>query len=300
MTALGLVLAAANGWVFAAREDGFLFEPASGEALYGAIPAEVFAPSARVYAPADVEAGRRILLEGAGLLEGDSPEVRVEKVGAFLLARLDGRRGTSTAAFEARAPLAQYQGALRGEGEFWCTNFAETYVFFATLAGVPTRKVSVEGASVGHTFAESLLPGGWAVVDLQTHKLRVTEPSGAPVGAVELYDLLRAGRGGELRARVRAGGSQAVSRPLVGDLLHTERRQLAADAQLVYQLPARDRNSLAGKAYRWLLRPDFVYAQSPSLARQRVKQALFVGGLGVALCWLVLSGRWVLSRRRAR
>jgi hypothetical protein len=291
---LTLVLFGANLWVFLERDQGFVFQPATLEELYEAGP-ERFAYVPAHYPAEDVAEARRILREEVKLLDEDDGRTRVRKLGGYLVRSLEDHRGTPTPALAALEPLAQYQTAIRGDGEFWCTNFADTYVFFATVAGVPTRKLSFEGP-LGHTFAESYVDTRWLVVDLQARKTGVRDARDQPVGAVAVYGALRSGRGATLRAEV-VHGTEIRAETLDGAAGDPERKLLTVDMPLVYQLPGADRRSLAHKAYRWGVRPDLVYAQEAPKARQRLKLGLLYGGLFAGF-FLGVAGLRTLARRR--
>lgn len=256
------------------------------------------------YAPEEVEAGRRILAE---LDLPTDPVARVERLIRFVHDELDPHRGApSYAMLRSHTPLQQLERARRSEDAVHCASFTAVYTFFATLAGIPTREISVTGEDDGvllggHAFAESYLPahGGFAYVDVTFGMGLVQGPDGRFLDAMKLARLHELGALGELTVRV-IGEDGVMRRAPYAEHARFSRMYLNRDATYLYHRPDRDRYSTLAPLFRVLGGSDLGYAAEPESERFYLFHSALVGEALVGVVWIGLVGRWALRRRRAR
>jgi hypothetical protein len=252
--------------------------------------------------PSDITEAKRLLRDEAGITPGDGDIVKIEKLAAWLIGAWSAGRGTPDDAIEAeRSPLRVFQRVAAGRGKIWCSQHAKIYGFFANLAGLPTRLISLAGRidnviTTGHAFAESYLAdsGTWAKVDTSLNKLLVLNSAGRPLNSAEVYQAIVAGHLEGLTVRALSEGV-IVSEPYTdgdgGDAFY-----FTPGANLVYH-PARARTQSALAGY--LFQPEYAYSLDASLqgghyARRRVLFALW------ALSAILAVGAWVGRSRRDR
>lgn len=188
-----------------------------------------------------------------------------------------------------------------GRGKIWCSQHAKIYGFFANLAGLPTRLISLAGRidnviTTGHAFAESYLAdsGTWAKVDTSLNKLLVLNSAGRPLNSAEVYQAIVAGHLEGLTVRALREGI-IVSEPYA-DGAAADAFYFTPGANLVYH-PARARTQSALAGY--LFQPEYTYSLDASLqgglyARRRVLFALW------ALSAILAVGAAVGRSRRDR
>lgn len=266
-------------------------------------PLSTLATRPEHYPPTDVAEGRRIL-EGLDLPEGDTV-ARIERIMAFVYRELDAHRGVpSDAMLHGYTPLTQLERARRGEDAVHCANFTAVYTFFATLADIPTREITVTGERDGvllggHTFAESYLPehGAFAYVDATFGMGLVQTPDGTYLGAVRLARLHDVGTIGELTVGV-VGEDGTVRREPYEDHARFSRLYLNRDATYMFHRPERDRHSIFARVFRLAMGSDLSYALEPATERHWFKQAALLAQLAVGVIWLVVLARWAVRRAR--
>ncbi len=286
-----------------------MFEPASGEVAvlsvsvpFGTAPryslTELAARPAH-YAAEDVREGRRILAPLA--LDELAPEARIERLLGYVHDELDAHRGApSEAMLRSLEPLDQYRRATRGEDAVHCASFAEVYTFFAALAGIPTRTVTVSGEERGillgaHSFAESYVAGrGWAYVDPTLGVGLVRGPDGRYLDAIELSRLHDADLLGELTASVVREGR--VERVPYEPHARFSRAHLSRDGTYLYSRPERGRRTGWARVLRFALGTDLGWAAEPARERHYLKQGALAAQALVGLLWLAVLAR---AARRA-
>ncbi len=288
-----------------------LHDPSAGQVavLDASVPVGDFArqslaeQAARLddYSAADVARGRRILAR-IGLPSGGTRE-RIERLMAHIVTELDAHRGTpSYEMMRVLSPLAQYDRARAGREQVFCANFAQIYSFFATLARIPTREVSIVGerdgvALGGHTFNESFIAerGEWAYVDVTFQLGLVETPERGYLDGLELARVHRLGMIDGLRASVVVDGH--VERAPYAEHARFTRAYVHRDATYLYHRSMRDRYSAWGYARRMLFAPDSSWAATGA-------DRFYLKSSGLALqfllgaVWLFLGLRWIARRRR--
>ncbi len=249
----------------------------------------------------------RILTREIGVRPTDPDREKIEKIGRFLLAALDHRRGIPAPGLDP-SPLAGYRCAVAGTSPIWCAQFADIYALFANTAGVPTRLVSAGGRLDGvslsaHGFAESYLAetGRWAYVDLFSRVVLVEDRSGRPLNAVDLFMLLQAGGGADMTALAFRDGE--LARVPLAEKIPDLAYYLTPDTTLIFDRPRfvflRPWRRVH-QAVKTLLAPDLGYSRAvPAGHRHLLTRLLTWSCLALLLYWVLVLAKTVRQRRRA-
>jgi len=251
---------------------------------------------------ADREEAKRMLREEMGVTDSDPTMTKIEKIGCWLITRWKGCSGTPSDAIEkTKSPLRILKMVLAGEGKIWCSQHALIYHFFANMAGLPTRLLSLAGRvdtviTTGHAFAETFIPelGAWAKVDVSLNKLFILNPDGRPLGSADVYNAIIGGNLQGLTARVcRDGG--AVSQPY-SEVADSDSYYYSYGAHLVYR-PGRARTQ--GTLSKYLFAPDFAYSLDASALRRTydLRRAVFGAWALIAVLWVIALVSFVVRKR---
>jgi hypothetical protein len=242
---------------------------------------------------ADREEAKRMLREEVGIADADPTVAKIEKIGSWLVTKWRGCSGTPSDVIEkTRSPLKILKMVLAGEGKIWCSQHALIYHFFANMAGLPTRSLSLAGRidnviTTGHAFAETFIPelGTWAKVDVSLNKLLILNAEGRPLTSADVFDAINSGNLGALTARVCRDGA-VVSVPYA-EVSNSDSYYYSYGASLVYR-PGRARTQ--GKLSKYLFEPDFSYGLDASPLRHvyHLRRAVFV-------VWALIAGLWIVS-----
>lgn len=252
--------------------------------------------------PADLEEARRIIKNEIGVMESDGTAAKIEKLGCWLITQWKGGSGTPSDQIEKeKSPLRIFKMVLNGQGRIWCSQHALIYHFFANMAGMPSRLVSLAGRvdnviTTGHAFAETFIPeqGGWAKVDLSTNNMLILNPEGRALASADVYNAIVTGNIEGLTARRCQDGAPA-SVPYT-EVKDTDSYYYTPGSNLVFK-PGRERPQ--SRLARYLIRPDWAYSLDLS-ALQRTytkRRVLFLGTCGIAALWLVSLCGAVLGKR---
>jgi hypothetical protein len=230
---------------------------------------------------ADREEARRILKDEIGLLETDGTPARIEKIACWLITKWKDCAGTPSDAIEKeRSPLRILRMVLNGEGKIWCAQHALIYHFFANMAGLPTRLISLAGRvdnviTTGHAFTETFIPelGIWVKVDPSLNKLLMLNSAGRPLGSADVFNAIVGGNISGLTARACRDGA-AVSIPYA-DVSADDGYYYSPGAHLVFRRP---HSGVRGWLVRYLFQPDFAYSLDASPLRRAYdwRRALFL------------------------
>jgi hypothetical protein len=262
-------------------------------------PLSFWADSYDYIEPADREEARRMLKEEIGLLDTDGTSAKIEKIACWLITRWKDCAGTPSDVIEKeRSPLRILRMVLNGEGKIWCSQHALIYHFFANMAGLPTRLISLAGRvdtviTTGHAFTETFIPelGIWAKVDPSLNKLLILNLAGRPLGSADVYNAIVSGNISGLTARACRDGA-AVSIPYP-EVSADDGYYYSPGAHLVFRRPG---SRWRGWLVRYLFQPDFAYSLDASSLRRAydLRRALFI-----TLCAaLVLLGFALLRRAK--
>jgi hypothetical protein len=252
--------------------------------------------------PADRDEARRILREEIAVGDADDTVAKIEKIGCWLITKWQGCSGTPSDSIEKeRSPLKILQSVLRGQGKIWCSQHALIYHFFANMAGMPTRLVSLAGRvdnviTTGHAFAETFIAeqGIWAKVDTSLNKLLILNPEGRPLNCADFYHAVLSGNVQALTARTCRDGA-VVSLPYTGGM-DADSYYYSYGSHLVIR-PARARNQ--SKIAKYLFQPDFAYSLDASqLFRVYwIRRGLFLAGIIILVLWVAAIWRYFGRRR---
>ena len=250
---------------------------------------------------ADREEARRMIREDMGVADADPTVTKIEKIGCWLITRYKGCAGTPSDVIEkTRSPLKILKMVLAGEGKIWCSQHALIYHFFANMAGLPTRLLSLAGRvdtviTTGHAFAETFIPelGTWAKVDVSLNKLFILNPAGQPLGSADVYQAINSGNIEGLTARVCRDGA-AVYEPYAGGN-ENDSYYYSYGAHLVYR-PGRARTE--SQVVRYLFAPDLAYSLDASALRHvhDLRRAVFGLWALITVLWIVAFVRYIARK----
>jgi hypothetical protein len=250
---------------------------------------------------ADREEARRMLRDEVGLADSDPTVAKIEKIGCWLITKWKGCGGTPSDVIEkTRSPLKILKMVLAGEGKIWCSQHALIYHFFANMAGLPTRLISLAGRidnviTTGHAFAETFVPelGTWAKVDVSLNKLLILNAEGKPLGSADVYDAINSGNIQALTARVCRDG-EAVSQPY-SEVSDSDSYYYSYGANLVYRA---GRSRTEGRLARYLFEPDFAYSLDASALCHvyNLRRAVFAVWAIIALLWIIALVSFFVKR----
>jgi hypothetical protein len=249
----------------------------------------------------DLEAARREL-EQMNLPSGDT-EARIASLASYLLKRLNPHRGTpSDEMYRGLSPHTQYERAIAGEDEVFCANFSSIYRYFAALAGIPTREISVtgtrDGVSLGaHTFNESFIPerGEWAYVDLTLEVVLPRTAKGDRLDAIELSHLHRLDATEGVRAYAPSGSGLALA-PYDAHSRFS-RIYLNDNATYLFHRPEANRHTRLSQLRRMFFEPELAYAHRPDNTKYWVKTGVFAAFVASAALWVLWSTVFLLRKR---
>jgi hypothetical protein len=251
---------------------------------------------------ADRDEARRILREDVGVGETDDTVAKIEKIGCWLITKWQGCSGTPSDSIEKEhSPLKIFQRVLSGQGKIWCSQHALIYHFFANMAGMPTRLVSLAGRidnviTTGHAFTETFIPeqGIWAKVDASLNKLLIFNPEGRPLNCADFYHAVLSGNTQALTIRACVDGN-VVSLPYTQET-GTDSYYYSYGSHLVFR-PARARNQ--SKIAKYLFQPDFAYSQDASRLYRVywLRRLLFLAGAVVLILWIAALWRYFRRKR---
>ncbi|OGD19746.1 MAG: hypothetical protein A2W03_13510 [Candidatus Aminicenantes bacterium RBG_16_63_16] len=250
---------------------------------------------------ANREEAKRMIREDMGVADSDPTMTKIEKIGCWLVTRYKGCAGTPSDLIEkTKSPLRILKMVLAGEGKIWCSQHALIYHFFANMAGLPTRLLSLAGRidtviTTGHAFAETFIPelGAWAKVDVSLNKLFMLNPEGKPLGSADVYNAINSGNIQALTVRVCRDGA-AVSEPYAG-ANDTDSYYYSYGAHLVYR-PGRARTQ--SQVVRYIFKPDLAYSLDASTLGRvyDLRRAVFAVWALIAILWVIAVVRFFVRR----
>ncbi len=259
-------------------------------------PLDAFVDNA--YPRDDVREAKRILAEEVGITSSDTTKEKIEKIGLFVLSRLDDKRGIPAKGLSQEA-MGEYKCALDGTSKVWCVQFSRIYALFANVAGIPTRFVSLGGRVDGvalsaHGFTESFISetGQWVYVDLFSRILFVSNRHGRLLNTLDLFMLQLAGVDQGLSAMVFK--DKALKRIPYTEVADAVAYYFNRDATFIFSrkkfqsLSRYRRLELAAKI---VLNPDLSFSLNNSSAKHFLAVGLFYAALFFSFIWLLLFVR---------
>ena len=255
--------------------------------------------------PADREEARRMLKEEVGIADSDPTTAKIEKIGCWLITKWQGCAGTPSDRVEKeKSPLRILKMVLKAEGKIWCSQHALIYHFFANMAGMPTRLISLAGRvdnviTTGHAFAETFIPeqGEWAKVDTSLNKLLMLNHQGRALSSAEVYHAIISGNISGLTARACKEGS-IVSVPYA-EVSDSDSYYYTPGSHLVFR-PGKSKTQ--GKLSKYLFRPDLAYSLDLSALEKTyfLRRALFLAGLAAGIAWMVSLAGFFTGKPRQK
>jgi len=250
------------------------------------------------------EEGRRILREEMGVMEDEATLEKIEKICAYQVAMYETQAGIPDDRMKVEvSPLKIFQRVCAKEGKIWCTQMATIYHFFANLAGVPTRLITLEGhidktITTGHSFAESFIPerGSWARVDPSANKFYVWNRENKLLNSADILHVALNGSFSDLSARTLKDGA-VVTVPYI-EVNASDIQLFSPGAHLLYR-----RGSYAADETltRYLFSPNLGYSLDATYAKRLyvLRRALFAAWvILLAGCLaLLVSGRGRAPRK---
>ena len=226
------------------------------------------------------EEGRLILREQMGLTGGETVLEKIDNICAYQAALYKTGAGTPDDQMKVEtSPLKILNRVRAGDGKIWCTQMAMIYHFFANLAGIPTRLITLEGhidqtITTGHSFAESFLAerGCWVRVDPSANKFYVWNRENRLLNSADILHAALNGSFSDLSARTLKDG--AVVTVPYGEVNASDLQLFSPGANLLYR-----RGSYAADETlaRYLFSPNLGYSLDATYARRlyRLRRALF-------------------------
>jgi hypothetical protein len=166
----------------------------------------------------EIAEGRRILREDMAVTGNEDALEKIDKICAYLYTIYKKEAGTPDDRMKVEiSPLKIFLRFRAGEGHIWCTQMATIYHFFANLANIPTRLITLNGhidktITTGHSFAESYIPerGGWARVDPSANKFYVWNSEARLLNSADILHVVLKRTFSDLSAKTLKDGTVAA------------------------------------------------------------------------------------------
>ncbi len=251
---------------------------------------------------AEKEEGRRILRDDMKVSGGESALEKIEKICGYQMALYKTQAGTPDDRMKDEpSPLKIFLRVQAKEGKIWCTQMALIYHFFANLAGVPTRLLTLNGhlgptITTGHSFAESFIPerGCWVRVDPSANKFYVWNRENRLLNSADILHAVLNGSYGDLSVKTLKEG-EIVTAPYA-ELNASDIQMFSPGAQLIYR---RGNYRSDGAVARYLFAPNLAYSLDAAYAtRLYIRRWLLF--LAWALALAAFLSALVRRRRRSR
>lgn len=138
---------------------------------------------------------KKILIDSIHVNFSDNSITKIQKIGSYILKKLDSKRGTPKDTMDLLSPLKRFEYAQQNKSKIWCGDFSSIFSFFANTAGITTRSVWVEGnangiLTVGHSFNESYIKelNKWIFVDLTSNTLSIQTNKDTYLNTIDFYN----------------------------------------------------------------------------------------------------------------
>jgi hypothetical protein len=247
------------------------------------------------------EEGRRILREDMNVSGGEGTLEKIEKICAYQYALYKKQAGIPDDQMKVEvSPLKIFLRFRAGKGQIWCTQMALIYHFFANLAGVPTRLITLEGhidktITTGHSFAESFIPerGSWARVDPSANKFYVWNRENKLLNSADILHVVLTGSFSDLSAKTLKDG--AVVTVPYGEVNASDIQLFSPGAHLIFR-----RGNYASDTglARYLFTPNLGYSLDADYTNgvYLLRRLLFVTWAALLIGCLVSLGSYLRSR----
>ena len=145
--------------------------------------------------PDEIKRVQDLISKNTAFSKEDSSLVKLKKITAFLLQKLDTCRGIPGDTMNYISPLQRYNVALQGKSKVWCGDFSSILAFFLETKGIVCREVCLEGKIsnvylAGHSLNEVYIPElhKWVLVDLTSKGILVSYKNNY-LNTLDLYQL---------------------------------------------------------------------------------------------------------------
>jgi hypothetical protein len=242
---------------------------------------------------------RRIIRDEMGISGSETTLEKIDKVCAYQINRLQKHLGTPNDRIEAEvSPFRIFQWVCADEGKIWCTQNAMIYHFFANMAGIPTRLITLNGhidkvITTGHSFAESFVieQGTWARIDTQANKFYVWNRENRLLNSADILHEALIGSFDGLSAKTFRDG-QVVTVPY-SEVNASDLQMFSPGAHLIYR---RGSYKADRKILRYFCEPNLAYSLDADYAK-----SVYMGRRSLIAVWVALllglAGALIFRRR---
>ena len=138
---------------------------------------------------------KKLLLDSMHIKSSDNSIIKIQKIGSYILKKLDKKRGISKDTMNVLSPLQSFEYAQQNNSKVWCGDFSNILAFFTNTEGIITRSIWIEGDAngintPGHSFNETYIDelNKWIFVDLTSNTLSVQTIKGEYLNAIQFYN----------------------------------------------------------------------------------------------------------------
>lgn len=143
----------------------------------------------------EITIAKKTLMDSIHVNSSDNDITKIQKIGSYILKKLDSKRGTPKDTMELLSPLQRFDYAHKNKSEIWCGDFSSIFSFFTNTAGIATRSVWLEGhangiLTAGHSFNESYIKelNQWIFIDLTSNTLSIQTNKGKYLNTIDFYN----------------------------------------------------------------------------------------------------------------
>ena len=143
----------------------------------------------------EITIAKKILLDSIHIRPSDNSITKIQKIGSYILKKLDTKRGIPKDTMDLLSPLQSFEYAQQNKSKVWCGDFSNIFAFFTNLEGITTRSIWIEGDAngintAGHSFNETYIDefNKWIFVDLTSNTLSVQTNKGEYLNTLQFYN----------------------------------------------------------------------------------------------------------------
>lgn len=143
----------------------------------------------------EIAIAEKTLMDSIHINSLDNSITKIQKIGSYILKKLDLKRGTPKDTMDLLSPLQRFKYAQQNKSKIWCGDFSSIFSFFANAAGITTRSVWLEGnangiLTAGHSFNESFIKelNKWIFIDLTSNTLSIQTNKGIYLNTIDFYN----------------------------------------------------------------------------------------------------------------
>lgn len=143
----------------------------------------------------EISIAKKLLTDSIKINSTEPTISKIEKIGSYILKKLNPHRGTPNDSIDAMSPLQSFAYAQKNKSDIWCGHFSNIFSFFTNAANISTRAVCLEGNAngiikAGHSFNECYIPElkQWIFVDLTSGTLTIQTKKGKYLNTIDFYN----------------------------------------------------------------------------------------------------------------